>query len=308
MKILWAQKNKYNKWNNICIFAVILFFFKNKASKWFLKKRVGKTKREHDRHSGTGQAINDNTKRGGGGGHNWGDASEQIRDAVDKHVEEDAAVPKEEAKAPKKDELDPQNYGDLATTEKKDLDVSYEEYMKQKQKSGKKAYDTRTVTNHSLTADRAQQRKKKRKKPKKQQKLIQPEYSFLPARYCVLDYFLFFFIRKKNSKFRESGRPERDSRRDSDRGGRGRGGDRERGDGFGRGGGRGFGDNRGGFGSRGRGRRNDASAEFENRSGVPQPHRPQPQYRLKNDANNAGNVNAPNQQHAQGLPPQSTNE
>ncbi|ETO08353.1 hypothetical protein RFI_29034 [Reticulomyxa filosa] len=124
----------------------------------------------------------------------------------------------------------------------------------------------------------AQQEKKKRKKQKKQQQVIKPQFSFPSA----------------------SGRPERDSYRD-DRGGRGRGGDRERGGGFGRGSGRGFGDSRGGFGSRGRGRRNDDSAEFDNRSGAPQPHRPQPQYRLKNDGNNAA---ASGQQHDQSLHPQ----
>jgi len=155
---------------------------------------------------------------------------------------------------------------------------------KHQEKSSKRVYDARTVSNDLLTADRykgkndyeratdellsgAQKEKKKRKKKPKQQKIIKPQYSFHPA----------------------SGRTEREYReynRDNNRGGeggRGRGGQRGRG-GFG-----GFGGgSRGGFGSRGRGRRNDDTVNENNGGGVPQPHRQQPQYRQKNTGDLAG--------------------
>jgi len=257
---------------------------------------MSKEKRELERHSGTGHSIKEGPKRSGGGGHNWGDDVQEMQDAITKHVEteakeqgahDDTANKKISEKNP--DEPNPENYGDLLTAEKTIPDVSYEEYVNQKQnKGGKKAYDARTVKNDSLTADRykgkyeyeratdellqgAQKEKKKRKKKQKSLQTIKPEFSFHPAGRPERDNF-----RGDSGGYRERGDY------DGNRGGSSRGG--RRGGGFGGG----YGGGRGGFGSRGRGRRNDDSVEENRDDGVPQPHRPQPQYRLKQEQGNVG--------------------
>jgi len=53
---------------------------------------MSKPKREMERHSGTGHSIKEPAKRDGGGGHGWGNDTEEIHDAVVKHVEEEKAA------------------------------------------------------------------------------------------------------------------------------------------------------------------------------------------------------------------------
>jgi len=122
---------------------------------------MSKPKREFERHSGTGTPLKPQAKKSGGGQHNWGGSEEEIKDAVVAHEEEkESAAPTNQPEQPAtfkpKDEANPENLGELQETEEIDTSVSYEEFMKQKQKqtNRSKAYDGRTVPNLTYRVDR----------------------------------------------------------------------------------------------------------------------------------------------------------
>jgi len=170
---------------------------------------MSKNKRELDRHPGTGGSIKSDAKRSGAGQHNWGNDQSAIDDAVVAHKEAEAVAAPTTANStnplqpppPKDDLTSPESLGDLAgVEEQKPLDVSYEEFVKQQQRSGNKAYDARTVANSTFRADRykgknyfekatdellqgAQKEKKKERKPKNNKPLLNRNILFiLPAR------------------------------------------------------------------------------------------------------------------------------